>query len=125
MVTYSTALKLREVGFPQPRPENGQHWYFDNIFNEKHPFPAGSTEFALSWDDYDIDKGVFAPTAIDILKEIPWTSMMYDALNQHWRAVENYCGEAFYHQSNPAEAAAEAYFFEQHRKADKNKSEIE
>jgi len=57
-VTFETAKRLKEAGFPQPEPEFGQVWYS----------PNGAIR-VIYIKTYDL---VFAPSATDILKEIPF-----------------------------------------------------
>lgn len=88
VVSFETAKRLKEAGFPQPEPEVGQFWY------RKHPSLAITLEFAQSVEPdenggsrfytlwvgtedtggkfYDCKKHdlIFAPTSTDILREL-------------------------------------------------------
>lgn len=86
VVTFETAKALKEAGFPQPEPENGQFWYDA----EQDLGVLGnciSATFDFTWcsvgDNYDghddhyentdsiLKEYVFSPTATDILRELP------------------------------------------------------
>lgn len=85
IVTFETAKKLKEAGFPQPEPERGQVWYNE----DKDLGVLGnciSATFDFTWcsvgDNYDghddhyenadsiLKEYVFAPAATDILRHI-------------------------------------------------------
>lgn len=83
-VSFETAKRLKEAGFPQPVPEFGQFWYAPNgvicvmwgngVFDgeARVMIANGNTIYIKT---YDI---VFAPTATDILKEIPFVSLSFE-----------------------------------------------
>lgn len=71
VVTFETAKWLKESGFVQPVPEFGQVWYgingaqclcIGNVFIDK---------FHNRWTVLDVLRFVFAPTATDILEQLP------------------------------------------------------
>ena len=74
-VTYETAARLKEAGFPQPVTELGQIWYRNGIlgvamvaFGEIEvwqPLDVGGEWQRFSDEDAEC---VFAPTATDILR---------------------------------------------------------
>ena len=74
IVSFETAKRLKEAGFPQPEPQRGQVWYSKHraeylVYNVDEfgaDYSCGSLSFvgrSLSADDC-----VFAPTATDILR---------------------------------------------------------
>lgn len=100
-VSYETAVRLKEAGFPQPEPRFFQAWYNpagDSVY--KIPFiiePA----FRRLIDEYSI----FAPTADDILRNLPHPEdykASFDGVLWH---IQHYTGYSTYHE-NFAEAAA-------------------
>ncbi len=78
-VTPGTARRLRDAGFPQPEPEFGQIWHpsrYGGLFvyickgcgnTMELRAPAGWS----TWEKPGSDKLFFAPTAADILRELP------------------------------------------------------
>lgn len=92
-VTYETAVRLKEAGFPQPAPEAGQFWYGKKSAGQSVKGSLcvliGTPTGALSFSPIDGLKNsdnnffVFAPTATDILKELGF--LIYDeAAAQAW-----------------------------------------
>lgn len=101
-VKYETATRLKDAGFPQPKPAPGQLWY-KTIFEggtAQHIAPCVLLDFggqivmqaiAPRWDypgnsGFD-KKAVFAPDAADILKLLPSdnrASFMHDAFWVEW-----------------------------------------
>lgn len=78
-VTFETARRLKEAGFPQPAPDLGQVWYyngggflqvveFDNEQNMPIIYAFGSAYYERRpyWNQL-----IFACAATDILKELP------------------------------------------------------
>ena len=86
IVSYKTAQALKAAGFPQPEPEAGQFWY-DKGFHRLCviAYDCGKPEVTricpLNCSDWsywfhgEMGSGehVFAPTAADILRELPAT----------------------------------------------------
>ncbi len=114
MLSYETAVKLKEKGFPQPKQKIGQFWYFQR-------YPQGSarhwTAVVLTGNgiepldggnlEGDLQDMVYAPTAADIIRE---THSHYYLQNDDdmWTAMPRYSGKAHSHE-NPEEAASLAY----------------
>ena len=79
-VTFKTALALKAAGFTQPLPKLAQLWYFHSGDNAIVLWPKpeyGGLNLVLSTMGGSIYAGdkfneiaVFAPTAIDIMKEL-------------------------------------------------------
>lgn len=82
IITFETAVRLKEAGFPQPAPEVGQVWY-NNDFG---PFFVGklwmadrrlrnifypNTGKVVNKEIRLFPDFVFAPTATDIIRMIP------------------------------------------------------
>lgn len=114
-VTYETAVRLKEAGFPQPAPEAGQFWYC----------PYGGLYFLQ-----DIEQGfcrtrkvgtnhgwmtnlsfwVFAPTATDILKALGFPFyLIYDETAAQWFLNNPDSEVEIWKAGSPAEAAAQAF----------------
>lgn len=118
-VTFETARKLKDADFPQPEPMPGQVWYADNslkVFVSKvnagsisghSEYPCARIEDTITAVD------IFAPTATDIMQHLPGWCLSFE--NGIWvcRLEEDEFVLAEFRSSNPAEAAAEAWFFEQ------------
>ncbi len=113
IVTFETAVRLKEAGFPQPFPQAGMFGYNDAgyLFVKTHDghtsnnrygsvlLNGGNDNITLSKNDFKFV--VFAPTATDILRELgPLFDLSYDC-------AEFWCGDK--KGWNPAEAAAEAW----------------
>lgn len=64
IVTFETAKRLKEAGFPQPELHDEQFWYNEqgNIVCFGHSVD--------NWGEIDYGVDVFAPTAIDIMLEL-------------------------------------------------------
>lgn len=92
IVTFETAVRLKEAGFEQPTPEAGQFWYyirFPGGTAEKnvlcvlsHEYPYQDNLEALPLDGGERvynsrNTQVFAPTATDILRELPDKTALY------------------------------------------------
>lgn len=128
IVTFETAVRLKEAGFPQPVPEAGQWWYNPDF----GPFLVGKLWMVdgrlrnIFYPDTGkvVNKQirlfpdcVFAPTATDILRESPnyyyIRKYRYDTENRFSIFCELQEGDltqiAKGVDINPAEAAAEAW----------------
>ena len=123
-VTFDTAKRLKEAGFPQPMPQAGQFLYGAN---SKELFVilqysdvddiltlAGVGHHARMMEKWSWAKGafVFAPTATDILEQIPTKYVRWNKPKNVWQCGEtDYMGPHFceVHQTNPAEACALAW----------------
>lgn len=112
--TFETSKRLKEAGFPQPKPEAGQYFYSSSnrllwvqrldkygVFVRYHGSEGGT-----DWD-YEMFKNlIFAPTATDILRQMPGFEMQFS--EGLWYICNDETLESFVN-SNPAEAAARAY----------------
>jgi exonuclease III len=119
VVTFETARALKEAGFPQPDPEYLQVWY-----EEFNPFVEGWSRedsrhiigigrFEIWHEDFDMSEYYFAPTATDILRELPETSLISRIENDFQCRVmspdfRQRC-EYARRDTNPAQACAAAY----------------
>ena len=83
-VTFDTAKRLKEAGFPQPTPQVGQFWYQEytgklTIIYEvqegqvyRHNIPPGKGSLSAQCDLTSfLEATIFAPTATDILQLLP------------------------------------------------------
>ena len=113
MVSFETAKALKAAGFPQPETvERGQHWYSCGFksFTITDDFKTG-----IAPEKWFACYPYFAPTAIDILKEIPGCHLVYRKEGEMWQvasmALDMHYGALEYSKdANPHEAAAKAYF---------------
>lgn len=113
IVTFETAVRLKEAGFPQPTPEAGQWWYNPNgiLFVvylahetvELHEMGRRNTSVGHYWEDW-----TFAPTATDILRETPEYFLWKYKTKDMWGLSLSVWYD-YVQKSNPAEAAAEAW----------------
>ncbi len=117
VVSFETAKALREAGFPQANPTQGQFWYDDKkrmfvicAVNKKSVdgmWIGRGTAFKSQMSDADI----FAPTATDIMKELGrHFSMSIDYIGwivRHHDLSEHGVGRHVH--ENPAEACALAW----------------
>lgn len=104
--SFETSKHLAEAGFPKPAPDYGQIWY-------THYGSPGSVTNLSKW----IDNGeVFAPTATDILRELPGWHLTY-ATEIGWHVWLDDETDRFFKHKNPAEAAALAWFYEKENPA--------
>ena len=113
IVTFETALKLKEAGFPQPRftPGIWQFWYGH----------GGLLGVSMQVDRIHEAEGsilhvpnpslIFAPTAADVLQELgDGYFLMLDGCFEIDQMSEQYgTSPAFSRHENPAEPAALAY----------------
>lgn len=111
-VTHDTANRLEAAGFKQPEFGAGQHWYGDELifvlsYGGSNPeFRAYGDNF--SWRDEDELK-VFAPTATDILKDLPGHTIHYKAKDSMGVVWSYEPDDLMFSHKSPAEAAALAY----------------
>lgn len=115
-VTFETAIAMKEAGFPQPEPAPGQFWYDFNGRLFIVYYEGGEGNCFLSLENGDsfpcVEKGgyVFAPTAIDILEQLPGDDIGYYPVNSEgWVSFSDY-GETTNEDKNPHELAAKLYF---------------
>jgi len=125
-VSFETAVRLKEAGFPRPEPHYRQVWYTSDgidCFTLGRKSPQGrfwADDKILKPDFHTSPDVVFAPTATDILREI---RKELDATNKHhwvhlsplatmWEVTVRPAGgrkaHGFCHEI-PAETAALAY----------------
>ena len=102
-VTYETALRLKEAGFPQPEKERLQIWYNDK----------GVPSIILNIFLARPDLCVFAPTADDILRELGENYTLCYSMSDNGK--EWFCDNTkheyeIHSDENPAEACALAWF---------------
>ena len=107
-VTYETAVRLKEAGFPQPKPMFYQLWYSPNGESDKKhklPYIIGPLFGANI-----IENSIFAPTAEDILRELKGfyaTCMIGDCCGVLQVGTNKMLG---FSVENLSEALAEAWF---------------
>ena len=108
-VTRQTAERLKAAGFPQPKHAYpGMVLYSDEFTFETTIFCNEEPDYVYELNPSDI----FAPTATDILREIPETK--YSSLGIYWIHSKGVfhiydAGELFFEHENPAEACAAAW----------------
>lgn len=117
-VTPETARRLKEAGFPQPEfPQPGFVFYGNS---NKRSHLVFDNELCCSYKNgvrlfverYKIENLVFAPTATDIMQHLPGWALVH--VKGEWicyNRSDEFSEFAF--DTNPAEAAAKAWFFEQ------------
>jgi len=120
-VTFETAVKLKEAGFPQPTPQRGQSWYnsagveYIITLSENLGFCDYSTSTSgMVWFGRGLNDGeIFSPTATDILQHLPGWALEYTETGWvcYFHGFDDFVGHR-----NPAEAAAEAWTFENNHK---------
>lgn len=123
IVSYETAVRLKEAGFPQPTPEAGQVWYHGLLkkdaavlianFKTHDGSQPSSTLYFLNGSGSSIvtkvaEESIYAPTATDILRELPSYSLFFSSLTRQWVGAFDEMAIT-YNEHNPAEAAAEAW----------------
>ncbi len=100
-VTFETAQRLYRAGFPQPEKLRGGFWYnpdgVDTVFTFDIRHGAAPTMWCY-----------FAPTAPDILKEIPLERLEF-GIDYRSGTGESWSVGKFSHSTNPAECAAMAW----------------
>ena len=119
-VTFETACRLNGDGFPQPSLSYLQKWCTKIDFEtfERHIIGFPGDKFYIYADSFDTSNICFMPTATDILKELPEYAIAkhidyYNTSGEAW-----FCWDTanktviFSHPTNPAEAAARAWFHE-------------
>lgn len=92
VVSFETAVRLKEAGFPQPQPEFGQVWYLGEgasfivyMVNE-HGYVFGMYGDGLKAVIGRLPKElIFAPTATDILEQLQRVAIHKTDLG--WRAL--------------------------------------
>ena len=124
IVTFETAVRLKEAGFPQPQPGAGQwwhnpdfglfvvgiKWFADN--REYRIFYPGTGKSVLKSEAMFL-KCAFAPTATDILRELRDGSNI-GIMGKRFLCYSSDFEHGIDHpgtpiNDNPAEAVAEAW----------------
>lgn len=128
-VSFETAKKLKEAGFPQPEPEVGQVWYDEdgnmvwirglreNSYSSRRTASfvgelKGGGMSTCTAEEMAEAGWVFAPTATDILRELPFgRGLHFDAGFFSVRVLRLNDSELIVDSvhENPAEACAPAY----------------
>lgn len=114
-VTSETALRLKEACFPQ-KIGDAQFWFVasgNGKFDPTVIVVAGGMQQHILENAYE--EKVFAPTATDILQHLPGWNLAFTTVSKwicFWEDIDGNVTEFIGHD-NPAEAAAEAWFFEQ------------
>ncbi len=118
IVTFETAQRLKEAGFPQPEPQSGQFWYNPEfglfvvgpLFGENGWYRIVfylNEGRAFNKEMHFLPECVFAPTTTDILREMP-DGCFIEKTNEGY----NFAFSRWYNMAkntDPAEAAAEAW----------------
>lgn len=113
IVSFETAKKLKEAGFPQPTPAPGQFWHEGNegglfvigrVYGDKMTgcyIESERTPQHLVFERATMNgKEIFAPTATDILRLLPDQDFYFDGKQFVFSGDMEQGGE------NPAEVAA-------------------
>lgn len=126
-ITFETSRALKEAGFPQPEPEPGQVWWSNDGYqiivisrrdNTMFPFDVPQIMYSIGGQILRnpvatmSDRFVFAPTAADILGELPETTLLSRIENDFQCRIMSKDFERCEYarrDGNPAEACAAAY----------------
>lgn len=124
--TFETAKRLKDARFPQPEPEVGQVWYFQRYLQgtARHWAPlirvGVSKPFWMPMDggnlEGDLKNLVFAPTAADILRQLPGADLSFSEGDKYAKggfdAVDTQYQErqTAWDETNAAEALAKLWF---------------
>ena len=120
-VTFETAKRLKEAWFPQPEPCACQIWADTDgfcfiVLSERGKTISG--RYIQSGNEFDCsvidDADTFCPTATDILSHLPGWCLSFATVTGWtcWFEVGDSVVAEFNHKDNPAEACAEAWFFQ-------------
>lgn len=129
IVTFETAKRLKDAGFPQPEPATGQIWYGPKdktayLINEV----SHKTIYFIALGDYGNEEileakhlylFVFAPTATDILRELQYADLTFRS-GKFRVTLEHIISS----HDNPAEAAAVAWLELYEKKFAEKKQEV-
>lgn len=130
VVDFETALRLKEAGFPQPSLEVGQFWYMEGFDMPRIAIVGSWTTAdhrpvyryidANTWDFPDEKTAVFAPTATDILRELPGLDfeLVYSEGNEDFAVHQTLDGDIInsWNDENPAELMAKPYLHLKNKK---------
>ena len=121
-VTFETAVRLKEAGFPQPKPDFGQVWHNPDFgLFVVGAIIEGAALIFYEDGDYIFKKEVpffqecaFAPTATDILRELPGCILSVEDFYRDTLVVGLFyevwkTGRLLSDHANPAESAADAW----------------
>lgn len=114
ILSFETAKRLKDAGFPQPEFRTGQFWfhggtgglYFGQYVYDDLALKliqVGGHDW-FEWDREKVDNIVFAPTATDILRQLGGLFDLSFDCGEFWCRDEK--------DFNPAEAAAAAWLEE-------------
>jgi len=98
VVSKETAIKLKNAGFPQPK-----FYQIGAVCYNTCGGPWASTRPAQVYDE----PVVFAPTATDILEEMPYATLLYDG--EYWAC--NFEGHETVYRDSAAEACAQCWIY--------------
>ncbi len=113
VVSLETAKQLKDAGFPQPEPRILQIWYSIRgrklvLLSIRSCESAGMMEVGGDWSDFfDLemfDEMYFAPTADDVLRQIPGADLRWNGSEYQ----SKYAGKEY--DINSAECAAKMWF---------------
>jgi hypothetical protein len=124
-VSFETASRLKAAGFPQPDIEAGQVWreerYAHIVIGEMEDgFSVCFESRTGPWIEVveTLEGLVFAPTATDILAQLPSAANISKPFNAElWLCVYGENEDNWTESNNPAEAAALAWFEIHEKKA--------
>lgn len=116
-VTFKTAVKLEEAGFPRPEKASFGNVFYDKRGNEiviVNAAPAAKVTYvvkgeAICYSKPSIPKKwIFAPTAADILEKFSGVDLVVCSADR-WEVwlSRNLCSA----EENPAEASATAWMY--------------
>lgn len=125
VLSYDLAVQLKEAGFPQPTPKKYQIWYglyrdvkqeSFLVYAKETPGGKGVYQNHLGSDFYkeELERGIYAPTAEEIMIEIPnispikITPLTY-GVNGGWSCSEGLFGITVKGMPTAVEAAAQLY----------------
>lgn len=120
IVTFETAVKLKEAGFVQPTTGKGQFWYSNadlpffvtgRLGMHFYGLFVGIGGMSLRHEMKEVVRMTFAPTSTDILKESKGVLELRTSKHHAWICSFNkmYFEHHPIMRDTPAEAAAEAW----------------
>jgi len=106
VVTFETAKRLKEAGFPNPEILNNRFWF---ITDHEKPLFVEYSENILECIRMKFNP-IFAPSATDILKELGSEWALKCTMFNIWVCYHSFNVEALkYANNSPAEACAAAW----------------
>jgi hypothetical protein len=120
VVTFETAKRLKDAGFPQPEPKAGQGWYDPDfglflcgkrclVYNRQRNIFYLDTGHTLNKQITLFQECVFAPTATDILRQISGVMLFDKGKAEMWIMLNHDDKYFVFHEGDPAELAARAW----------------